>query len=320
MAVGVIVANGQVPADLEDAVFVGELSLDGEIRPVHGVLPMVALAKNSGKTRAFVPRANGPEAALVEGMTVIPVDTLASLASHPLGAVPIEPQPAGGERTSPELYRGTDFADIAGQEHVKRALEVAAAGGHNVIMRGRPGSGKTLLARAVPSILPPMTGDEALEVTRIYSVAALLGQGASLVSTRPFRAPHHTISHAGLIGGGSVPRPGEVTLSHRGVLFLDELPEFGPQVLEVLRQPLEDHTVTISRARQSVTFPANFALIAAMNPCPCESRLRRVCLGPVRETRSRSRSVGPSCRRRGRRCGPRSSAPVGRAPLSTPAE
>lgn len=313
-----LAANGQVPADVEDAVFIGELSLDGEIRPVHGVLPMVALAKNSGKTRAFVPKANGPEAALVEGMTIFPVDTLASLASHLLGAVPIAPQTNDAERTSPELYRGTDFADIAGQEHVKRALEVAAAGGHNVIMRGPPGSGKTLLARAVPSILPPMTGDEALEVTRIYSVAALLGPGASLVAARPFRAPHHTISHAGLIGGGSVPRPGEVTLSHRGVLFLDELPEFGPQVLEVLRQPLEDRTVTISRARQSVTFPANFALIAAMNPCPCESRPQCVCLAPVRGTRTQSRSSGPSCRRRGRSCGPRSAARVGQGRPSIP--
>ncbi len=269
IAVGVLVAGGQIVADLEDAVFVGELSLDGDVRPVHGVLPMVALAKSRGKRRAFVPAANAPEAALVADIDVLPVTSLASLASHLLGSVPIEVEKADAAVHQPELYHGTDFADIVGQEHVKRALEVAASGGHNVIMRGPPGSGKTLLARAMPSIMPAMTTDEALEVTRIYSVAALLPPGASLISTRPFRAPHHTISHAGLVGGGTMPRPGEITLCHRGVLFLDELPEFGPQVLEVLRQPLEDRVVTISRARMSVTFPANFSLVAAMNPCPC---------------------------------------------------
>lgn len=269
IAIGVLGAAGQVVGNFDDAVFVGELSLDGEVRPVHGVLPMVALARKRGKTRAFVPAVNAPEAALVADMEVYPVTTLASLASHLLGAVLIERHSSQSKPDQPDLYRGTDFADIVGQEHVKRALEVAAAGGHNVIMRGPPGSGKTLLARAMPSIMPPMTGDEALEVTRIYSVAALLPPGAGLITTRPFRAPHHTISHAGLVGGGTMPRPGEITLCHRGVLFLDELPEFGPQVLEVLRQPLEDRVVTISRARMSVTFPANFSLIAAMNPCPC---------------------------------------------------
>lgn len=269
IAVGILLASGQIAGDFADAVFAGELSLDGDVRPIHGVLPMAALAKARGKKRAFVPAANAPEGALVEGIEVYPVESLSSLAAHMLGSVPVEPNPPDTNNVVAELYRGTDFADIAGQENAKRALEVAAAGGHNVIMRGPPGSGKTLLARAVPSILPRMTGDEALDVTRIYSVATLLPPGAGLITTRPFRAPHHTISHAGLVGGGGVPRPGEVTLSHRGVLFLDELPEFGPQVLEVLRQPLEDRTVTISRARQSVSFPANFALIAAMNPCPC---------------------------------------------------
>lgn len=270
MAVGMLLASGQAVADLEDAVFVGELALDGQVRPVHGVLAVTALAQRQGKTRAFVPSANAPEAALVDGIQVIPVDDLRSLAAHLLGAVQLDEfQRGGATALTGDLYHGVDFADVAGQEHVKRALEVAAAGGHNVIMRGPPGSGKTLLARAVPSILPPMTGEEALEVTRIYSIAGLLPTGGSLITARPFRAPHHTISHAGLVGGGSVPRPGEVTLSHRGVLFLDELPEFASQVLEVLRQPIEDRAVTISRARQAVTFPANFSLIAAMNPCPC---------------------------------------------------
>ncbi len=269
IAVAMLAASGQVVADLSDCVVVGELSLDGNVRPIHGVLPVVALAQRMGKHRAFVPEANAREGALVSGIEVIGVESLAAIASHLLGATPIPPTPGGGSPETPELYKGTDFADIVGQEHVKRALEVAAAGGHNVIMRGPPGSGKTLLARAMPSILPPMTTDDALDVTRIYSVAGLLPPGAGLLGTRPFRAPHHTISHAGLVGGGTMPRPGEITLCHRGVLFLDELPEFGPQVLEVLRQPLEDRVVTISRARMSVTFPANFTLIAAMNPCPC---------------------------------------------------
>ncbi len=271
IAVGILAASGQVVAALDDAVFIGELALNGDVRAVHGVLPMVALAKNRGKTRAFVPAQNAPEAALVAGMEVHPVPSLPALAAHLLGATQLAPFDGENsvEVATTTLYQGTDFADVVGQEHVKRALEVAAAGGHNVIMRGPPGSGKTLLARAIPSILPPMTGDEALDVTRIYSVAGLLPAGAGLVTTRPFRAPHHTISHAGLVGGGTVPRPGEITLCHRGVLFLDELPEFAPQVLEVMRQPMEDRQVTISRAKLSVTFPANFALVAAMNPCPC---------------------------------------------------
>lgn len=270
IAIGLLAASGQIETDISHAAMVGELALDGNVRPVRGVLPIVALAQRLGKTVAFVPAENAREAALVDGIEVYAVDTLRSLAAHLLGAQQLE-RFVPGEDAGPsaDLYRGTDFADIVGQEHAKRAMEVAAAGGHNLIMRGPPGSGKTLLARAMPSILPPMLGDEALEVTRIYSVAGLLSSGTSLVTSRPFRAPHHTISHAGLVGGGSVPRPGEVTLSHRGVLFLDELPEFGPQVLEVLRQPLEDRVVTISRARQSVTFPANFTMVAAMNPCPC---------------------------------------------------
>ncbi|MEX0783829.1 MAG: YifB family Mg chelatase-like AAA ATPase [Dehalococcoidia bacterium] len=269
-AVGVLAATGQVPGPFDDAVFIGELALDGALRPVRGILPMVALAKARGISRAFVPLENGTEAALVQGIDVYGVDTIASLAAHLIGSVPLprtEPITSPPAPDTESLV--TDFSEIAGQENAKRALEIAAAGGHNVIMRGPPGSGKTLLARAIPSILPPMTGDEAMEVTRIYSVAGLLPTGAGLVRTRPFRAPHHTISNAGLVGGGSTPRPGEVTLAHRGVLFLDELPEFDPRVLEVLRQPLEDRVVTISRARQSVSFPASFSLISAMNPCQC---------------------------------------------------
>ncbi len=271
IAVGVLVSSGQIEGDVGDALFVGELSLEGSVRPVRGVLPMVSLARQRGLRRAFVPAANAVEGALVEGIDVYPVESLSQLAGHLAGAAPISPQQRS-EAAAPQLYECTDLADIVGQEQAKRALEIAAAGGHNVVMRGPPGAGKTLLARALPSILPPMNGDEALEVTRIYSVAGLLPPGSGLVTARPFRAPHHTISHAGLVGGGTVPRPGEVTLSHRGVLFLDELPEFSPQVLEVLRQPLEDRVVTISRARFSVTFPANFMLVAAMNPCPCGHR------------------------------------------------
>jgi magnesium chelatase family protein len=269
IALGVLICAQQLdPEQIESSLVVGELSLDGGVRHSRGILPMAAVARQQGFKRIFVPETDAAEAALIPDLEVIPVTSVAALYCHLKGTHPIQPQAPITSEDLPISVQ-TDFREIKGQEHVKRALEVAAAGSHNVLMIGPPGAGKTLLARAMPGILPRMSIDEALDVTRIYSVADQLPPDTPLIQVRPFRAPHHTISHAGLVGGGNWPHPGEISLAHRGVLFLDELPEFGPRVLEVMRQPIEDKIVTISRAQGSLTFPANFQLIAAMNPCPC---------------------------------------------------
>ncbi|MGD9030115.1 MAG: YifB family Mg chelatase-like AAA ATPase, partial [Anaerolineae bacterium] len=298
IAVGVLIASEQVwPQAVEDALMIGELSLDGSVRHVDGILPIAAVARDEGISTLFVPAEDAAEASLIGDLDIIPVQNVSQLAAHLQGLHEIPPHdPSDDPMDAPPPPYVTDFAEIKGQEHVKRALEIAAAGSHNVLMSGPPGAGKTLLARSMPSILPQMTIDEALEVTKIYSILGMLPQETPLIRHRPFRAPHHTISHAGLVGGGSWPQPGEISLAHRGVLFLDELPEFNRRTLEVLRQPMEDHQVTISRATGTLAFPANFTLVAAMNPCPCGfyGDPVRVCTcSPTQVTRYQKRISGP---------------------------
>jgi magnesium chelatase family protein len=268
IAIGVLCAGELVPQVLDKAIFCGELALNGSLRHINGVLPIVIMAKKLGFKKIYLPAINKDEAVLVEGIEIIPVENLKSLIFHLKNERKLSPYFRKFKIGKPEVT-DSDMSYVKGQENAKRAIEISAAGGHNILMSGPPGSGKTLLARTIPTILPDLEKEEIIEVTKIYSVAGLLLNDQPLISTRPFRAPHHTTSNVALVGGGTFPRPGEITLSHRGVLFMDEFAEFPRSVLEALRQPLEDSIITVSRAQGSITYPAKFILVAAQNPCPC---------------------------------------------------